>query len=114
MAQLLFLADSESIKMLMLDTKEERLSYIDSMECEITKESLIKQYNLMWGNHSNDHVRNYFSFLGQMSMDDTLSLYDRLTNNLRSDMIYAIGFDHKHLHGMIEVHSYFTDADMGE
>lgn len=114
MAQLLFLADKTSMKMFMLETKEERLDFIDGVECQITKDSLIKQYNLMWGVHSSDHARNFFSFLVDMSMDETMALYDRLTNHMRSQMIYAIGFDHKHLHDMIEIHSFFTECPLGE
>lgn len=112
MAQQLFLADETSINMFMLESKDERLNYIESICCVETKNKLIKQYELFWGCHENDHVRNYFSFLNIMSIEETLKLYDKLSNKLRSDMIYAIGFDHKHLHEMIAVHSYLSDCEI--
>lgn len=109
--QVLFFADSESMKMLMLQTKEDRLNYIEGIHDYELKNSLIKQYNILFGNHENDHIRNVFSFLNDYTMEDTLSFYDKLSDKLRSDLIYAIGFDHNHLHEMIAVHNYFLDAE---
>lgn len=109
--QVLFFADSESMKMLMLRSKEDRLNYIEGIHDYELKNSLIKQYNCLFGNHEHDHIRNNFSFLNDYTMEDALSFYDKLSDKLRSDLIYAIGFDHNHLREMIEVHNYFLDAE---
>lgn len=109
--QILFFADDESMEMLMLATKEERLSYIDGVTDTILSSRLIKQYNMLFGDFTFDHVRNYFYFLKDFTIDDALSLYDRLSNKLRADLIYAIGFDHNHLNEMIAVHNYFCEAE---
>lgn len=109
--QVLFFADAESMKMLMLKTKEERLNYIERVFDFNLKNSLIKQYNLFFGSHENDHIRNYFSFLQDYTIDQALALYDHLSNKLRSELIHAIGLDHNHLLEVIEVHEFFMDAE---
>lgn len=109
--QVLFFASNESMKMLALKTKEDRLNYIEGVHDYDLKALLVKHYNIFFGNHKFDQIRNYFSFLQDLTMDDALSLYDSLSNKLRSDLIYAIGYDHKHLNDMIAVHDYFIEAE---
>lgn len=112
--QVLFFADVESMKMLVLKTKEDRLNYIESIFDFNLKNSLIKQYNLLFGSHEDDHIRNYFSFLQDFTIDQALALYDRLSNKLRLELVHAIGFDHNHLQEVIEVHEFFMNSEYGE
>lgn len=112
--QILFFADADSMKMLMIKTKEDRLNYIESIFDFNLKNSLIKQYNLLFGCYEDDHIRNYFSFLQEYTIDQALALYDRLSNKLRQELVHAIGFDHNHLQEVIEVHNFFMDSEMGD
>lgn len=110
MGQYLFLADDESMKMMILKSNKERLSYIESVQCNETKRNLREQYEMMWGCGCADSIRNYFSFLKCMTIEETLQLYDTLTNQLRLDMIHAIKNDHFHLKCVIEVHKFLSNA----